>query len=411
MFDLNEVYPNKGESKSDFINRFMRVTAKEYPDVKQRYAVAHSYWDRRNKNEGLFDEYEYKEPEKVSDLIGVDTLYHATYKPYWEEIKKAGFIKPGAHQNWGDVFKTKNNIYLSKDYYNALSYAETAEEVPEELLNQIVVLEIDADKLDVDHLDPDSNQVYDYDGEVQLEDPLTWVELQYDLPIPVSFVKKVHDESKLDEAYLDPEEKFWDYRTSKIENEEIFDETRSESGYGQSYIDNLDKEYKGKISHIEYLTPREYFEKCAEGFNSSFENQIRQIRADKEILNHLKEVITKYNKKFPITYLDYSRNDFRQEGRHRMYVAGELIDWDKKFPVLIIKDADKTLNLNIRRNKPSISHRLERYVLEDEARGAILYGNSAYDMLINLQNIEDSLDKDTFNLLWDFIYDHKKDFK
>ena len=277
---LNEVYPNKGESKSDFINRFMRVTAKEYPDVKQRYAVAYSYWDRRNKNEGLLNK-----PEKV------------------------------------------------------------------------------------------------------------------------------HGESPLDEDYLDPEEEFWDYRTGEIESEDIFDETRSESGYGQSYIDNLNKEYKGKISHIEYLTPREYFEKCAEGFNSSFENQIRQIRADKENLEHLKEVITKYNKKFPITYLDYSKNDFRQEGRHRMYVAGELIDWDKKFPVLVIKDADKVLNLNIRRNRPSVSHRLERYVLEDETRGAILYGNSAYDMLINLQNIEDSLDKDTFNALWDFIYDHKESFK
>ena len=46
---VNEVYPNKGESKKDFINRFMSVTKDEYPDIKQRYAVALSYWDRRNK--------------------------------------------------------------------------------------------------------------------------------------------------------------------------------------------------------------------------------------------------------------------------------------------------------------------------------------------------------------------------
>lgn len=157
-------------------------------------------------NESLFESWwddeisSFKEPETVSELIGSKVVYHATYKPYWEEIKKEGFIKPGKHQNWGDAFKTKYNIYLSKDYYNALSYAETAEEVPEELLNQIVVLEIDADKLNIDHLDPDNNQVYDYDGEIQLEDPLTWVELQYDLPIPVSAVKKVHDESELDEG-------------------------------------------------------------------------------------------------------------------------------------------------------------------------------------------------------------------
>ncbi|MBO7734742.1 MAG: hypothetical protein J6S67_19435 [Methanobrevibacter sp.] len=46
---ITEVYPNKGESKEDFISRFMSVTKDEYPDIKQRYAVALSYWDRRNK--------------------------------------------------------------------------------------------------------------------------------------------------------------------------------------------------------------------------------------------------------------------------------------------------------------------------------------------------------------------------
>ena len=46
---INEVYPNKGESKKDFISRFMSVTKDEYPDIKQRYAVANSYWERRNK--------------------------------------------------------------------------------------------------------------------------------------------------------------------------------------------------------------------------------------------------------------------------------------------------------------------------------------------------------------------------
>ena len=47
---INEVYPNKGESKKDFISRFMSVTKDEYPDVKQRFAVANSYWDRRDKD-------------------------------------------------------------------------------------------------------------------------------------------------------------------------------------------------------------------------------------------------------------------------------------------------------------------------------------------------------------------------
>lgn len=51
--NLDEVYPDKGESKDDFIKRFMSVTKDEYPDTKQRYAVANSYWERRNKKEGL----------------------------------------------------------------------------------------------------------------------------------------------------------------------------------------------------------------------------------------------------------------------------------------------------------------------------------------------------------------------
>lgn len=63
---LNEIYPNKGESKKDFISRFMsdKNMKREYPDNKQRLAVAYSYLNRRNKkkneklelNENLFEE-------------------------------------------------------------------------------------------------------------------------------------------------------------------------------------------------------------------------------------------------------------------------------------------------------------------------------------------------------------------
>ena len=49
---LSEIYPNKGESKKDFISRFMSVTKDEYPDIKQRYAIANSYWERRTKGQG-----------------------------------------------------------------------------------------------------------------------------------------------------------------------------------------------------------------------------------------------------------------------------------------------------------------------------------------------------------------------
>ncbi len=44
---FKDVYPNKGETKEDFISRFMSATKEEYPDYKQRLAVAYSYWNKK----------------------------------------------------------------------------------------------------------------------------------------------------------------------------------------------------------------------------------------------------------------------------------------------------------------------------------------------------------------------------
>lgn len=43
---IKDVEPNEGEDKQSFISRFMRATKEEYPDRKQRLAVAYSYWDK-----------------------------------------------------------------------------------------------------------------------------------------------------------------------------------------------------------------------------------------------------------------------------------------------------------------------------------------------------------------------------
>lgn len=68
---LNEVYPNKGESKKDFIKRFMSVTKKEYPDKKQRFAVANSYWERRHKINEDKSKVDSTKPTKI-------TAYHSS---------------------------------------------------------------------------------------------------------------------------------------------------------------------------------------------------------------------------------------------------------------------------------------------------------------------------------------------
>lgn len=51
--------PNKGETKDDFISRCMKnpTMKSEYPDEKQRLAVANSQWERRNKKKAsVWDE-------------------------------------------------------------------------------------------------------------------------------------------------------------------------------------------------------------------------------------------------------------------------------------------------------------------------------------------------------------------
>lgn len=189
---LNEVYPQQNETKSDFINRFMRVTAKEYPNVKQRYAVANSYWDKHSKNE----------------------------------------------------------------------------------------------------------------------------------------------------AYLDPEEKFWDYRTKEVQPGKYIDTSRSEISWVDNLIHNIKyfEQNKGVTARIVDMTPEQYFEECATLFHNSVESQKKQIAADTETIEHLTDVIKKFGKRFPIPYINIANNS--QEGRHRMYVLGELFGWDKAVPVLIIQDVN-----------------------------------------------------------------------
>ena len=81
---LKEVYPNKGESKKDFISRFMSVTKKEYPDTKQRLAIANSYWDRRDKvNEA------YEEPPTdygTGKVVGKDIFDRKTHISFYDEL-------------------------------------------------------------------------------------------------------------------------------------------------------------------------------------------------------------------------------------------------------------------------------------------------------------------------------------
>lgn len=90
-------------------------------------------------------------------------LYHATYKPLMKDIMIDG-LKGGVNKNWED--SKSNLVYLSFTPEVAESYAETSDVVPEEWLDNIIILEIDTSKLDKSKLSSDSNVI---DGDSTLE--------------------------------------------------------------------------------------------------------------------------------------------------------------------------------------------------------------------------------------------------
>lgn len=138
------------------------------------------------------------------------------------------------------------------------------------------------------------------------------------------------------ERYLDPEERFWDYGTedikwlipNKLPSSDIFD-TSTLGGF--SAYD----EYLHDPKYIQRVTPKEYFEQAAKGFGTTFESQVKQVESDKEVLDHLRDVIFVANKKFPMAFISRS-NGRQQEGRHRMYIAASIFGWNKSFPVLVL---------------------------------------------------------------------------
>ena len=141
--------------------------------------------------------------------------------------------------------------------------------------------------------------------------------------------------------YLDSEQKFYDYRTKDFDGKNPFNATKTGvSFYNQFFTDpDYMEEYKNLKHSIVQMTPKEYFEECAKIFNSTYQNQVSQTEADKQNIEHLKDVLLKWKKTFPITFLNYADNS--QEGRHRMFVVGELLGWDNKFPVMLVDHADE----------------------------------------------------------------------
>lgn len=214
----------------------------------------------------------------------------------------------------------------------------------------------------------------------------------------VKNIKRYYASGILYEDYLDTEQQFWDYKTAPVDGKNIFDENRGESGYVRDMVKLAHSggvNEDGKYVSIVQMSPKEYFEACAEGFGSTFSNQVTSVKSDVNTLQHLADVIQKYKVRFPITYLDYSYDGFNQEGRHRMYVAGELFGWDTKQPVMIIRTTDEA-------TKAMKEEVITRYI--DKA----LYRTKQYEF-VDLDDIKQQFEYDINYVMDDPKFDVRED--
>jgi hypothetical protein len=85
-----------------------------------------------------------------------DVLYHATYKPRLKSIKLRG-LGAGGKRNWED--SKRGIVYLAIDPEVAVSYAESSDMVPDDWLDEIIVLEIPIAVLDKSKLILDQNVI------------------------------------------------------------------------------------------------------------------------------------------------------------------------------------------------------------------------------------------------------------
>ena len=138
------------------------------------------------------------------------------------------------------------------------------------------------------------------------------------------------------------EKDYYDYHTGNVDlsKGDVIDTSTTGVPYYDDYLTEKGREYlygkDGSVGKIVMMSPTEYYEACADKiFENATVNKLKISRSrDTETLDFLREVLTKYKKKFPLPYLNYV--DTAQEGLHRMMVIGDMFGWDHKVPVLIV---------------------------------------------------------------------------
>jgi hypothetical protein len=115
--------------------------------------------------------------ENVLDNINIpQVLYHATYKPLIKKIMQNG-LGGKTRKNYEN--SVSGIVYLAYDPYQAESYAETSDMVPESWLDNIIILQINTTGLD--------KSLFAIDKNNQSGDTL-----EYKGIIPIGNIKIIH---------------------------------------------------------------------------------------------------------------------------------------------------------------------------------------------------------------------------
>jgi hypothetical protein len=105
-------------------------------------------------------------------------FYHATYKELLPSIKKTGLDTREVQLAWDD--SKPGIVYLANDPGVAESYAETSEVVPDEWIDEIVILKIASKDLDVEKLFDDRNVRTDEPSDTfEYHGVIPWNVIQY----------------------------------------------------------------------------------------------------------------------------------------------------------------------------------------------------------------------------------------
>jgi len=96
--------------------------------------------------------------EVITESVEIPgVLYHATYRPLLKSIKRHGLGGDRAQAKWED--SRPGVVYLAVDANVAESYAESSDVVPDEWLDEIVILKVDTRQLDQNLLKLDANVI------------------------------------------------------------------------------------------------------------------------------------------------------------------------------------------------------------------------------------------------------------